>query len=375
MGNLNTTILKVEDRNIFETLNRFFQSLLDKKIVDALLVPQASPLEKGYTQTLVKDRAEIKSVNPFAPILLENSAKFVASLTAWEIGQKIGVVLRSCEIRTVIELAKFKQASFDNLLIIGVDCLGTLELSDYQGILASGKKMQHLADLKVEELGCRLRTACECCEYPVATNAHITLGIIGLDINKEILVQVTDDNLREQLGLEKAEIPFNREKSVSALIAMRKKRKAEVLDQLRTRFADLTKLLAEFSLCRKCYSCRIACPICYCKECVFLTQVFAHRPEQYLKWAARKGKIKLPYQTLLYHLTRLNHMVTSCVECGQCSSACPNGLPVFELFMKVGIEVRKMFGYVPGQSIADEPPVGAFKEVELESIESAEQAS
>ncbi len=360
---------KVKDKNILETLNQFFRSLIEKKIVDALLVTQKSQ-GKGYVQTLVKNPGEINHVNPFAPVLIENSSKLVSYLSAWEPGQKIGVVLRSCEIRALIELVKFQQASLDKLLIIGVDCIGTFEPSDYKKIIDKGKEIEikQLFDQNLQDIEYNLRTACECCEYPVPTNANITVGFIGLDTNREILIQVADDNLREQLGMEKISIPANREKEVSDLIAKRKKRKKELLQQLKNRFGNPTKLLKEFVMCRKCYSCRIACPICYCKECVFLTPTFEHKPDQYLRWADRKGKIKLPYQTLLYHLTRLNHMVTSCIECGQCSSACPNNLPVFELFLKVGAEVQSIFEYTPGQSIDEEPPVSTFKEAELETI-------
>jgi hypothetical protein len=40
------------------------------------------------------------------------------------------VVLRSREIRALIELVKLQQANLDNLTIIGVDCLGTYEVDD-----------------------------------------------------------------------------------------------------------------------------------------------------------------------------------------------------------------------------------------------------
>ena len=96
---------KVKQKSIFETLNQFFRSLIEKKIVDALLVTQKSQ-GKGYVQTLVKNPQEIKQANPFAPVLIENSAKLVSYLSAWEPGERIGVVLRPCEIRTLIEALK-----------------------------------------------------------------------------------------------------------------------------------------------------------------------------------------------------------------------------------------------------------------------------
>ena len=64
--------------------------------------------------------------------------------------------------------------------------------------------------------------------------------------------------------------------------------------------------------------CRVACPVCYCKECVFLTNVFEHDPDQYLRWAKRKGMVKMPTDTVFYHITRMVHMSTACVGCGQC---------------------------------------------------------
>lgn len=364
-----TASQKVKEKNIVETLNRFFRSLMEKNIVDALLVTQKS-MGKGYVQTLVKNPEEITHANPFAPVLIENSAKLVSYLSAWEPGQRIGVVLRSCEIRALIELAKFKQANLDRLVIIGADCTGTVEPADYKRISEGGKEIgeKQLFVQDLMRMGCGLRTACECCVYPVPANVDITVGFIGIDANKEIFIQIADNNLRDQLGIEESVTPENREKEVSALIAEREKRRKELLQQLKKRFGNLTSILEEFVMCRKCYSCRFACPICYCKECVFLTPTFEYKPEHYLKWANRKGKIKLPYQTILYHLTRLNHMVTSCVECGQCSSACPNSLPVFELFAKVGVEVQSIFEYIPGQSVDEEPPVSTFKEKELESI-------
>jgi formate dehydrogenase subunit beta len=110
------------------------------------------------------------------------------------------------------------------------------------------------------------------------------------------------------------------------------------------------------------------CPICYCKECFFDSATFDWEAEKYLGWAEKKGALKMPTDTLLYHLTRLNHMVASCVGCGMCQEACPNDVPVFSVFRLVGAQVQGDFNYVPGRSLEEEPPLTVFREDELGEI-------
>lgn len=76
----------------------------------------------------------------------------------------------------------------------------------------------------------------------------------------------------------------------------------------------------------------------------------------------------MPNDRLLFHLTRLNHMVTSCVGCGLCQEACPNDIPVFSIFRLVGDKVQASFEYVPGLSLEDKLPVSEFRENELDEL-------
>jgi formate dehydrogenase subunit beta len=60
------------------------------------------------------------------------------------------------------------------------------------------------------------------------------------------------------------------------------------------------------------------------------------------------------------------HMSMACVGCGQCSNACPNDIPVMELFRTVAARTQASFDYEPGRSLEEPPPLSVFKEDEFQ---------
>lgn len=369
----NTYRLEVKD-DVLGTMTAFLRGLLERGIVDALLVPRRTPAGDNVVQTLFTDPARLEGIDPIAPVLPVNSAKLVSDLTATGAVGRLGVVLRSCEVRALIELVKLQQASLDNVLLIGVDCLGTYEMNDYAELAAGGNghlSTDLLAQAKEGRLapheGHQFRVACQMCEYPVPQGVDLALGLIGLDTASEILI-TTSDELAEKLEISPTEAPAARLEAVDALVAERTAERDRRFAEFRQRVADMPSLLAEFSRCIRCHNCMVACPICYCKECIFRTATFDHASAQYFRWATRKGSIRMPTDTLIFQLTRLNHMVTSCVGCGMCESACPNDLPLATIFRAVGEKVQALFDYVPGRSLEEELPVATFREDELTSL-------
>ncbi len=372
--------LEVKDGKSLESIKNLLKALLNKNLVDALLVPQEVPSGENVFQTLVTDSDHLEKANPLAPVMPVNSAELIAHLTVTSPGKKIGAVLRSCEIRALIELVKLKQATLDNLLIVGIDCLGTYSVTDYADFIKTtdGKSSPTGVILASAQEGKEIsvnghnpRSACQVCEFPAPPNVDLAIGLIGIDPKKEILLQAfstAGEGILSKLELEKARETNKREEILTALLEKRKKKKSQMFEETEKEVSGIAGLLALFSGCIGCHNCMTACPICYCKRCLFETSTFDYPPQKYLGMAKRKGAIKMPTDTLLFQLTRMNHMITSCVGCGQCESACPNNIPLLKVFRTVGDKVQKIFDYVPGRKIEEELPLATFKEDELKEV-------
>ena len=368
--NINT-ILAVEAGDILGALRRFLADLLEKQIVDVLLVPQEIAQGRSLVQTLVQDPAYLSRANPLSPVMPVNSAILVSQLTVDKPQRKVGAVLRSCEIRALIELVKLRQADMENLTIIGIDCLGTYEVADYarlidemegvaeeKGALVVAELQRRIAEGDAEPLPIPLRPACQICEFPTPRGADITLGLIGVEDG--ILITL-ESELAAKLGLAEGEAP-DRDKAIAKLVDVRSGARDRAFAEFRQQTKSITEFADQFATCIGCYNCAVACPICFCKECFFRTATFEPESERYFRWAQRAGALRMPTEILLFQLTRLNHMVASCVGCGLCESACPSRLPLTVIFRAVGEGVQKMLRYVPGRSLEDELPVATFKE-------------
>ena len=100
----------------------------------------------------------------------------------------------------------------------------------------------------------------------------------------------------------------------------------------------------EFSKCIRCFACRKACPMCYCDPCF----MDASRP----RWA---DKSPTPDGNLMYHLTRFYHLAGRCIDCGECSRACPVDIPLYLFHKKLAKECEAMFKQAAGMKIDDKP--------------------
>ena len=375
---MKTTIIDLAGASFNDGIEAFLTRLLESGLVGSLLVPKKTTGGDNYVHALIKNPALLADTDIAAPVMPVQAARIISNLTFRDPGEKIGVVVRPCEARALVELSKFKQITRESLLIIAVDCLGTYEPKVFSALMKEGG--DPAGDLRRQASsgpcqpadGAVFRTACTICEHPALSCELVDLvvGLYGVDRGSELYFEAGDE-IATALG-EKGVLEFNdltcgkRDEIITSLKESRIGERDQVLGEFSGRVDSLKGIQALLSTCMRCHNCMINCPICYCRECVFRSPTFEHTPDQYLGWAEDKGAIRMPANTVMFHLTRLNHMVISCIGCGMCDTACPNDIPVMSLFRTVGGQAQAMMEYEPGRSYDEPAPATTFRDNELE---------
>ena len=374
---MKTTVIDLGDKGFNRSVQEFMERLLQSDLVGSVMLPKKTTGGDNYVQALVKNPALLADTDVSVPVVPVQAARLISQLTFSDPGEKIAVVVKPCEARALVELTKFQQIRRESLLIIAVDCLGTYEPKNFSALVKAGK--DPAADLRKQAASGRcepdaeapFRSACTICEHPSMPLelVDLVIGLWGVDCEKNLYIEAGDE-LAAQL-VEKNILEFNdaeQPKRAEALASLRDERlksRDQVLGEFGQRVNSIRGIQELLSTCMRCHNCMINCPICYCRECVFRSPTFEHTPDQYLGWAADKGAIRMPANTVMFHLTRLNHMVMSCVGCGLCDTACPNDIPVMSLFRTVGLQAQKMMDYEPGRSYDEPAPATTFQDNEL----------
>ena len=361
------SMITIENGDVVGGIRSFLKAVLETDVVDALFVPLESG--KGAVMpALVTDPAQLEQANPLAPVMPINSARAMSAITGKKPPARIGAVLRPCEIRALIELVKLQQASLEGVTLIGLDCPGTFEVAGYTTRKRNGSF--NLADYleagrKGEEPaleGLAVRNACQMCVQPVPSNVAVHLQLFGVDTGSGIPVEL-DEELAAKLNMSASggEKSDQRRGAIDQTINRRKQVREKEITAIRAQMNSDGGIAGLFETCIRCHNCMNACPICYCKTCLFRTAAFDHQPEHYLTAARRKGAVRMLGDTLLFHMTRLNHMSASCVSCGMCTSACPSEIQVGAIFSAVGEQVQAAFNYAPGKDPAEPLPLITFQ--------------
>jgi formate dehydrogenase subunit beta len=371
---------------------------LESKRVDAVLAVKARngnrydgiPVLITTLEEVIETAGSLHCASP-------NIARFLKEYLDGAANMKIAVVCKPCDAKAIIELAKRTQINLDNLLLIGLNCTGTLPSAKGKLMLAEefgvdpadvvgediedGKLTIMLKDgsekerdlRELEEKGYGRRDNCRRCESNIPTMADLACGKWGTKDKKTTFIEVCSDK-----GSDFIEHVFNCgaisvEKADEAAIGTRKKKDESAVAEARywqeRDFAQLKQMSIEerfdywfgqFNQCIKCFGCRDACPICYCKDCCL---------------EADRGMVlggEVP-PDVMFPMIRASHAMDSCVNCGQCQDACPMELPLALLIFMLNRDLAGIFKYEPGMDVQALPPLRSVTDAEL-TVEGIELA-
>jgi formate dehydrogenase subunit beta len=353
-----------------EKVIAFLQQAIGKNCFDAVLIPVRAPGTDSFSYLLIRDESLLKNAYPLPPIMTVQGAKAISGLTGHGKGKKkIAAVVRPCEARATVELFKLGQVDLENIFLITIDCPGALPLADWA---KDAKKAEEVfAKVQKGEDSENLRPTCQICDKFSATGGEdLHIGIVGAKGGIFLIPNSPKgEGVLDCLGVSADADISGWEQTVKSLTEKRKGERQKFMEEFKSKATGLDNLLNTFSQCINCHNCMRVCPICYCRQCFFDSNDMKFAFEDYLNRAEMGGGLKLPPETLLFHIGRMLHMSLSCVSCGACEDACPTNIPVAQVFSLVGNQNQEEFDYVPGRSREEPLPLRTFEEKEFEEVE------
>lgn len=345
---------------------------LESGTVDAVLT-----VKKGYdiydaTPVLIKDPAELADCAGSLHCGTLLLPKLIKKYLDGAKNEKLAITLKGCDAKAMYELAKRNQINLDNVIMIGLNCGGSVspvlarkmiadkfemdpdsivkEEIDKGQFIVVDKNGEHkgISIDDLEEAGYGRRANCQRCKTKVPRQCDLACGnwgVIGDKAGKATFVEVCSDKGAALLeGAEKAgaletsaPIPKGieiRGKIENAMYKLADKYREAQFGALGESEDRLKFIMDETSRCIKCYQCIENCPICYCVECS------TKKPH-----LVTPGQVPPPF---MFHLIRFSHVSDSCINCGQCQELCAMDIPNALFMHSLQVEMEKMFGFVPG---------------------------
>ncbi|MCK5785909.1 MAG: 4Fe-4S dicluster domain-containing protein [Candidatus Sabulitectum sp.] len=357
------------EKSASKGINDLLRHLLSTGKVDAVLAMRMMPDTGAWDLALVTDVKNLKELKPLAPVMTVNASQVLSNLSLS--GKKIAAVLKPCELRAFVERVKREQGSLENLFTISHTCGGVFPLD----LVAEGKVDRLLPKyekvVSAGEIPSNIRDTCKACEHFIPMNADIMVSAAGeCKPGEGCMIYLNSDKAREALSECTGEhgSAVLDSTSLEKLATARAREREKLFSSIEKDCSGLDGLVNIFGKCVGCHGCSRVCPICYCTLCDFESINFDYNLPYFEEHLARKGALRLPPDTMLFHMGRLTHMSFSCVGCGMCSDVCPVGIPVAAVFSRTGESTASIFDYLPGRDVTEEIPVMIFKEEEFPEL-------
>ena len=213
-------------------------------------------------------------------------------------GRRVGVTLKGCDVRSVVQLISQRQLERGRLHIIGVTCRGMADPEQLAAI-AEGP----VSDLIEDGNELLLNVGAELSRHP-----QDALRLAKCTTCTCQTPELYDDLLGEAPP---AAIVADRLAGVRAL---------EALDAP----GRLAFWSEQLSKCTLCYACQTVCPLCYCKQCPLT-----------LSRDDPRRQTREPASVFSYHIMRAYHLAGRCTGCDECERVCPENIPLSLICRKI----------------------------------------
>jgi ferredoxin len=266
----------------------------------------------------------------WSPLCVQNLATY---LTGFK-GKKVGVVVKGCDSRSVVELLQEGLISREDITVFGLTCSGAVDLVKLRAELGG---LGRVRDVWFE-------------------NDELVAVISGEE-HRIALKEVLLDKCRGDHPVEPVISDYHFKDSEGFdLCGLGERPGLDELENmsLEERFAHWNH---HMDRCIRCYACRNACPMCVCRDhCIAETR----DPH----WLSQETDLEQKWMFQLIHVT---HLAGRCTECGECERSCPMDIPILALRQKLNREIKEVFDYQAGMNPEAVPPLMTFK-VEEENI-------
>lgn len=319
-----------------------------------MLAPVELPDHNGVSPQVILDPAELSNVNPFAPVMLANTATMIQDFVRDHPNQHLAVILHPCELRAMIELRKRRRVCYqpvyggndlESLAVIGVDCPGTFSQAAYTQHIVS-----HQNDTEIIHVGLsygrqdsyipyEVRQTCQMCDSPAPLGADLVIGTIGIEPQGNLLMIARNEEIDATLKLQsvtdslasEAQVVC-REMMVGKLVDKRTEKRSTLMKSQALSADDITSALALFARCTLCADCLDACPL-YDGE---------------LAGMLGAGEGRQSGHSLLSELIRVSRWLASCSGCGMCRESCEYGVPLTQMITTLSHRIQSELHYRPG---------------------------
>jgi len=326
------------------------QYALKSGMVDAVLAVRKGADIYDAVPTVITDPAEIAETAGSLHCGTLLLSKLVKDYLDNNKTAKLGVTVKGCDTMGLIELAKRNAVDMDRLLLLGVNCGGSVspvlarkmiadkfevdpdlvhkeEIDKGQFIIEyeGGHKGIKIDDLEDEGYG--RRSNCRRCLYKVPRQADLACGnwgVIGEKAGNATFVEVCSEKGAKLLDAAAKAGAVNTEAANPKGIEIRGKVEGAMLNlgnkwrrkDFGALASDLWGTIArETGRCIKCYSCIENCPVCF-------------PVADELKGNSRMVVSGEVPPNPMFHLRRFAHISDSCINCGQCEELCPMDIPL-----------------------------------------------